>query len=109
MLYTQIQVDGGTPREAWRGRVGTTALVRKLQRDSNGIFPPTLKVLAEGARAPLVPLITLQTPLYYRPWSRRWLRVLARASLPSTLLPAQTTQCRAGGKSKDGLRSVFIY
>ena len=47
----QVQVDRGTPREAWRGRVGTTALVRKLQRDSNGIFPPTLKVLAEGARA----------------------------------------------------------
>jgi hypothetical protein len=32
------------------GRIGCTAHLRKLQREDNGIWPASLKVVAEGAK-----------------------------------------------------------
>lgn len=35
-------------RRVVRGQIGCTALLRKLHREDNGIWPSTLKVIAEG-------------------------------------------------------------
>ena len=46
-----VQVFSQQRRMA-RGQIGCTAHLRKLQREDNGIFPSTLKVIAEGGSHP---------------------------------------------------------
>lgn len=46
-----VQVFSQQRRMA-RGQIGCTAHLRKLQREDNGIWPSTLKVIAEGRSHP---------------------------------------------------------
>ncbi len=54
----QVCVEERAGGQAWAGRVGCSARIRRLQRHDNAIWPPTLKVLAQGAAACHCPTLT---------------------------------------------------
>ena len=45
----QVMKEERQSRQPGQRHVGCTACIKKLQRHDNGIWPATLKVLAEGA------------------------------------------------------------
>ena len=47
----QVSVEERVRGQAWAGRLGCSARIRRLQRHDNAIWPPTLKALAQGATA----------------------------------------------------------
>lgn len=47
----QVSVEERVRGQAWAGRLGCSARIRRLQRHDNATWPPTLKALAQGATA----------------------------------------------------------